>query len=63
MKRQAGGMDAAFLSMESGTMYGHVSSMTVFEPQPGTDGAGLEITKRAILSRIDQARSRTAAGS
>ena len=35
-------------------MYGHVSSMTVFEPQPGTGGAGLEITKRAILSRIDQ---------
>jgi WS/DGAT/MGAT family acyltransferase len=28
--------------------------MTVFEPQPGTGGAGLEITKRAILSRIDQ---------
>ncbi|HEX6658966.1 MAG TPA: wax ester/triacylglycerol synthase family O-acyltransferase [Ilumatobacter sp.] len=52
--KQLGGMDAAFLSMESGSMYGHVSSMTVFEPQPGTGGAGLEITKRAILSRIDQ---------
>ena len=52
--KQLGGMDATFLNMETGSMYGHVSSMTIFEPQPGTGGAGLEITKRAILSRIDQ---------
>ncbi len=52
--KQLGGMDATFLNMESGSMYGHVSSMMVFEPQPGTGGAGLEITKRAILSRIDE---------
>lgn len=52
--KQLGGMDAAFLTMETGSMYGHVSSMTVFEPPPGSGGAGLEITKRAILSRIDQ---------
>lgn len=52
--KQLGGMDANFLNMESGTTYGHVSSMMIFEPQPGTDGAGLEMTKRAILSRMDQ---------
>ena len=52
--KQLGGMDATFLNMETGSMYGHVSSMTIFEPKAGTGGAGLEITKRAILSRIDQ---------
>ena len=52
--KQLGGMDANFLNMETSSMYGHVSSMMVFEPKPGTGGAGLDITKRAILSRIDQ---------
>jgi len=52
--KQLGGMDANFLNMETASTFGHVSSMTIFEPQPGTNGAGLEITKRAILSRIDQ---------
>ena len=52
--KQLGGMDANFLNMETSSIYGHVSSMTIFEPPPGTGGAGLEITKRAILSRIDQ---------
>ncbi len=52
--KQLGGMDANFLNMETSSIYGHVSSMTIFEPPPGSGGAGLEITKRAILSRIDQ---------
>jgi diacylglycerol O-acyltransferase / wax synthase len=52
--KQLGGMDATFLYMETGSMYAHVSSMNVFEPKPGTGGAGLEVTKRAILSRIEQ---------
>jgi WS/DGAT/MGAT family acyltransferase len=47
-------MDANFLNMETASVFGHVSSLTVFEPLPGSSGAGLEITKRAILSRIDQ---------
>jgi diacylglycerol O-acyltransferase / wax synthase len=52
--KQLGGMDANFLNMETASTFGHVSSMTIFEPPPGSNGAGLEITKRAILSRIDQ---------
>ncbi len=52
--KQLGGMDANFLNMETSSIYGHVSSMTIFEATPGTGGAGLDITKRAILSRIDQ---------
>jgi diacylglycerol O-acyltransferase len=52
--KQLGGMDANFLNMETDSVYGHVSSMTIFEPPPGSPGAGLEITKRVILSRIDQ---------
>ena len=52
--KQLGGMDANFLNIESRTTYGHVSSLTIFEPEPGTGGAGLDITKRAILSRMDQ---------
>ncbi len=52
--KQLGGMDANFLNMETRSTYGHVSSLTVFEPHPGSQGAGLEITKRTILSRIDQ---------
>jgi len=50
--KQLGGMDANFLNIESSTTYGHVSSLTIFEPEPGTGGAGLDITKRAILSRM-----------
>ncbi len=52
--KQLGGMDANFLNMETPTTYGHVSSLTIFEPKPGTAGAGLDITKRAILSRMDE---------
>jgi WS/DGAT/MGAT family acyltransferase len=52
--KQLGGMDANFLNMETSSTYGHVSSMTIFEPQSGNGGAGLDVTKRAILSRIDQ---------
>jgi diacylglycerol O-acyltransferase / wax synthase len=52
--KQLGGMDANFLNMETPSTYGHVSSMTIFEPRPGSGGAGLEVTKRTILSRIDQ---------
>jgi diacylglycerol O-acyltransferase / wax synthase len=51
--KQLGGMDANFLNMETSAVYGHVSSMTIFEPPPGSEGAGLEITKRTILSRIE----------
>jgi diacylglycerol O-acyltransferase len=52
--QQLGGMDANFLNMETSTMFGHVASMMIFAPEPGSDGAGLDITKRTILSRIDQ---------
>ncbi len=50
--KQLGGMDANFLNMETPTTYGHVCSLMVFESKPGEVGAGLDITKRAILSRM-----------
>ena len=50
--KQLGGMDANFLNMETPTTYGHVCSLTIFEPKLGSGGAGLDITKRAILSRM-----------
>ena len=52
--KQLGGMDANFLNMETPTTYGHVCSLTIFESKPGEAGAGLDITKRAILSRMDE---------
>src|SRR6478752_10475538 len=52
--KQLNGMDAGFLNMETESVFGHVSSMTIFEPLPGSDGAGLDVTKRMIMSRIDQ---------
>jgi diacylglycerol O-acyltransferase / wax synthase len=52
--KQLNGMDASFLNMETPSNYGHVASLTIFEPQPGTGGAGLEVTKRTILSRIER---------
>ena len=52
--KQLNGMDANFLNMETDTVFGHVSSMTIFEPLPGSNGAGLDVTKRTIMSRIDR---------
>src|SRR4051794_405568 len=52
--KQLNGMDAGFLNMETDNVFGHVSSLMVFEPLPGSRGAGLDVTKRTIMSRIDR---------
>jgi diacylglycerol O-acyltransferase len=51
--KQLSGVDVSFLNMETPTTYGHVSSMTVYDPAGAPGGAGVEATKRAILERID----------
>ncbi len=50
---QLTGLDAAFLNMETGTTYGHVSGLAVFDPSsaPGAPGT-LEDVKRIIAERI-----------
>lgn len=52
--RQLNGIDVSFLNMETPTTFGHVSSVTVYDPSGAPGGAGLEATKRIILERIDQ---------
>jgi diacylglycerol O-acyltransferase len=52
--RQLNGIDVSFLNMETPTTYGHVSSVTIYDPAGAPGGAGLEATKEIILERIDQ---------
>ncbi len=52
--RQLNGIDASFLNLETPTTFGHVSSVTIYDPTDAPGGAGLEATKEIILERIDQ---------
>lgn len=52
--RQLSGIDASFLNVESPTTYGHVSSVTIYDPSTAPGGAGLEATKQVLLERLDQ---------
>ena len=52
--RQLNGIDASFLNVETPSTFGHVSSVTIFDPSDAPGGAGLEATKQIILERIDQ---------
>jgi len=52
--RQLNGIDVSFLNMETPTTFGHVSSVTIYDPTDAPGGAGLEATKEIILERIDQ---------
>jgi WS/DGAT/MGAT family acyltransferase len=52
--RQLNGIDASFLNLETPTTFGHVSSVTIYDPSDAPGGAGLEATKEIILERIDQ---------
>jgi diacylglycerol O-acyltransferase / wax synthase len=52
--RQLNGIDVSFLNMETPTTFGHVSSVTIYDPAGAPGGAGLEATKEIILERIDQ---------
>ncbi len=52
--RQLSGIDASFLNMETGSTFGHVASLNIYDPSGAPGGAGLEATKQTILERIDQ---------
>jgi diacylglycerol O-acyltransferase len=52
--RQLNGIDASFLNVETPSTFGHVSSVTIYDPSGAPGGAGLEATKEIILERIDQ---------
>src|SRR5829696_10223796 len=51
--RQLSGTDVSFLNMETPSIYGHVSSLNIYDPEGAPGGAGLEATKQIILERID----------
>ncbi len=51
--RQLSGVDASFLNMETGSTFGHVASLNIYDPTGAPGGAGLEATKQTILERID----------
>src|SRR3954453_5998735 len=52
--KQLSGIDASFLNMESSNVFGHVSSLNLYDPAGAPGGAGLEATKQLILERIDE---------
>jgi WS/DGAT/MGAT family acyltransferase len=52
--RQLSGIDVSFLNMETPTVFGHVSSLNIYDPSTAPGGAGLEVTKQIILERMDQ---------
>ena len=52
--KQLSGVDVSFLNMETSAVYGHVASMTIYDPEGAPGGAGVEATKQVILERIDQ---------
>src|SRR5436305_1317642 len=47
-------VDVSFLNMETNAVFGHVSSLNIYDPGDAPGGAGLEITKQLILQRMDQ---------
>ena len=53
--RQLSGIDNGFLAMEGPTTYGHVSSITVFDPTGAPGGAGYDATYRLLEERMGQA--------
>lgn len=52
--RQLNGIDVSFLNMETASVFGHVSSLNIYDPTGVPGGAGLEATKQIILERIEQ---------
>ncbi|MEO1060614.1 MAG: wax ester/triacylglycerol synthase family O-acyltransferase [Actinomycetota bacterium] len=50
--QQLTGVDSGFLSMETRHQFGHVSSVTVFDPGDRSGGAGFEATRQLILDRL-----------
>ncbi|MCU1390040.1 MAG: wax ester synthase/diacylglycerol acyltransferase, partial [Ilumatobacteraceae bacterium] len=52
--RQLSGIDVSFLNMETASVFGHVSSLNIYDPSDAPGGASVEATKQIILERIDQ---------
>ncbi len=50
--QQLTGMDSSFLAMEGPRQFGHVSSVTIYDPAGRPGGAGLEATRQVILDRL-----------
>jgi WS/DGAT/MGAT family acyltransferase len=49
---QLSGLDAAFLAMESATVFGHIGSVTILEPQPGLARLDRQRLAALIASRL-----------
>ena len=52
--RQLSGIDVSFLNMETPSVFGHVSSLNIYDPEGAPGGGGLEATKQILLERMDQ---------
>ncbi len=50
--RQLTGVDVSFLNMETASVFGHVSSLTIYEPKDAPGGGGYEATKTIIEERM-----------
>ena len=50
--RQLSGIDVSFLNMETPSVFGHVSSLNIYDPSGAPGGAGVEATKQIILERM-----------
>ncbi|MCW2665990.1 MAG: wax ester/triacylglycerol synthase family O-acyltransferase [Frankiales bacterium] len=50
--QQLTGLDAAFLAMETGAVYGHIGSVCVLDPSSATEPLTLERLTRVIESRL-----------
>ena len=51
--RQLSGTDVSFLNMETSTVYGHVSSLNIYDTEGAPGGGGIEATKQILLERMD----------
>jgi len=51
--KQLSGIDVSFLNMETASVFGHVSSLNIYDPTRAPGGAGLEATKQQLLERMD----------
>ena len=52
--RQLSGVDVSFLNFETSAVFGHVSSLNIYDPTDAPGGAGFEATKQLILERMDR---------
>ncbi|MCU1504929.1 MAG: wax ester synthase/diacylglycerol acyltransferase [Ilumatobacteraceae bacterium] len=51
--RQLSGIDVSFLNMETSSVFGHVSSLNIYDPEGAPGGGGLDATRQILLERMD----------